>query len=87
MEISSLAGVFSPGAEPVPRLAPLQRTHLVQHQVGQGGTKENVTFSSLFLSGDHPEEEPPFHLLIPVSGGKEAEKPELCESQGTCEGA
>lgn len=53
---------------------------------GQGLLLENVTLSRLFLSGNHPEEEPPPRLLIPVSGGKEAEKPELCESQGACGG-
>lgn len=47
----------------------------------------NVAFSHLFPSGNQSEDKPPPHLLIPVSGGKEAKKPEVCESQGACAGA
>lgn len=87
VQISSLVGVFSPGAEPVPWLAPWQRICLMYCQEGQGLLLENVTFDCLFLSGDHPEDDPSSCLLIPVSSGKGAEKPELCETYGASEGA
>lgn len=68
---------------------PWQRICLMYCQEGQGGTRAALGECDfwLFLSGDHPEDGPSSCLLIPVSGGKEAEKPELCESQGACEGA
>lgn len=87
--ISCLVGVFSPGAEPVPWLASWQRICLMYCQEGQGGTRAAHGECNfwLFLSGNHPEDDPSSCLLIPVSGRKEAETPELCESQGACEGA
>lgn len=85
VQISSLVGVFSPGAEPVPWLAPWHRICLMYFQEGQGLLLENVTFDCFFLSGNHSEDDPSSHLLIPVSGRKE--KPELCGNHGAPERA
>lgn len=50
VQISSLVGVFSPGAEPVPWLVPWQTICLMYCQEGQGGTRAALGECDFWLS-------------------------------------